>query len=238
MMMPLDTLVIAEGNERAVRFVTDVTQEHEHPVKVFLVGPAESGKTMLLRARQLDRDLLSTKTVLYRPCRELPEALRADVYDGYLEELGETDVLLLDDFDGFFEDKEIGPVMCKLLLQERARKGNDTIVSARKSLDEYDLSAFGGVFDDFVEVEMVPLAGDLLVAYAKKVYEQYRDEAKSPVLSEEALLYVANEFDASLEMKRRGIYYLMNGYAGEPGAELSKEFVRDALESAWEKLQD
>lgn len=238
MMMPLDALVVTEGNEKAVRFITDITQEHDHPVKIFLVGPSESGKTMLMRARQLDKDLLSTKSVLYRPCKELPEALRADVYDGYLNELGETDVLLLDDLEGFFEDEEIGPMMCKLLLQERDRKGNDTVISSRKPLDECNSGVLAGVFDDFVEVEMASLAGGSLLAYVKRVYEQYRDEEKSPVLSEEALSYLAFEFDASLEMKRRGVFYLMNGYAGEPGAELSRAFVQEALRSAWEKLQD
>lgn len=238
MMLPFDAVVITEGNKEAVRAVADITQAHESPVNVFLVGPEASGKTMLMRARQLDKDLLSTKTVVYRPCKELPEALRADVYDGYLEELAEADVLLLDDFEGFYEDKEIGPMMCKLLLQERARRGGDTVISSRKPLDAHDLSFFEGLLDRFVEVSMAPLAEGNAEAYVQKVYAQYRDEEKSPVLSEESLAYLAHDLDASLEMKRRALYYLMMGYEGEPGSELSRDFVKEALEASWSKLLD
>lgn len=238
MMMPLETIVVTKGNERAVRVITDITQEHEYSVNVFLHGPAESGKTMVMRARQLDKDLLSTKTVLYRPCKELPEALRAEVYDGYLEELSEVDVLFLDDFDGFYADEEIGPMMCKLLLQERARRGNDTVISSRKALEEYDLGMFEGLFDDFVEIEIAPLSESVFAEFVMRAYQQYRDEETSPVLTQEAVEYIANELDASLEMKRRAVFYLMKGYAGEPNAELSRNFVEGAIRDAWEKLQD
>lgn len=238
MMLPLDAIVVTEGNKRAVEVITDITQEHEYPVNVFLVGLEESGKTMLLRARQTDKDLLSTKTVLYRPCKELPEALRADVYDGYLEELAEVDVLLLDDFEGFLADEEIGPMMCKLLLQERARRGGSTVISSRMPLEQHDLTLFEGLFDDFTEIEMLSLGEGEALAYVQRVYEQYRDEETSPVLADEALSYVAFDLDASLEMKRRALYYLMKGYAGEPGSELSREFVKGALEEAWGKLLD
>lgn len=230
MLMPLDTIIETAGNAKAVNIVKQVTEQREYQTKVFLVGPEGSGKTTIMRARQLDRDLLSTKSVVYRPCKELPEALRADVYDGYLEELGNCNVLLLDDFEGFWADDELGPLMCKLLLQERNRQGGDTIISSRKPLSDYDLGMFEGLFDDFVEVEIAPIEGEDLVSYIKTVQEQYRDETKSPVLSDEAIEYLAHGFDQTLETKRRAVYYLMLAYEGTPGEILSEQFVRAATE--------
>lgn len=236
MLMPLDTIVETAGNAKAVGIIKQITEPREYQTKVFLVGPEGSGKTTIMRARQLDRDLLSTKSVVYRPCKELPEALRADVHDGYLEELGSCNVLFLDDFDGFWADDEIGPLMCKLLLQERNRQGGDTVISSTKPLSAYDLGMFEGLFDDFIEVEIAPLAGDDLVAFIKKVQEQYRDEAKSPVLSDEAVAYLAHDFEQSLETKRRAVYYLMLAYEGTPGEMLSAQFVRDATDRILDEL--
>ncbi|MEE0146295.1 MAG: hypothetical protein UEP80_07990, partial [Senegalimassilia anaerobia] len=81
MRMPLDEFVKTDGNREAFERIANITQPHDKPEKIFLVGPKESGKTTLVRGRQLDKDLLSTKKVLYRPCSELPEAMRAEVYD-------------------------------------------------------------------------------------------------------------------------------------------------------------
>ena len=96
MRMPLDEFVKTDGNREAFERIANITQPHDKPEKIFLVGPKESGKTTLVRGRQLDKDLLSTKKVLYRPCSELPEAMRAEVYDGYFEDLGTYGAVLFD----------------------------------------------------------------------------------------------------------------------------------------------
>ena len=179
------------------------------------MGPKESGKTTLVRGRQLDKDLLSTKKVLYRPCSELPEAMRAEVYDGYFEDLGTYEVLFLDDFEGFFDDPEMGPMMCKLLLGERLKRRLDTVITSTKPLSEYDLSDFGGMLGDFEEVTMEAL--------------DYTEEGKSPVLSPEAIAYIAHDLGQTPTMIRKATHFLMTQYEGEPGAELSSAFVEQAL---------
>lgn len=229
MKLPMELLIRTEGNEEAIERIEAITQVHEEPELLFLVGPEESGKTEIMRSRELEKDLLSTKKTLYRPCRELPEALKANVYDGYLEELAEVDVLFLDDFEGFFEDDEIGPEMCMLLLRERRRKGLDTVISSRKPLCEFDLSRFQGMLDGFQELRIRHLQGDEMLEYVKMLDELYFDAESSPVLSDEALRYVAFDLDESMEMKRKAMHYLHTKYQGEQGEELSRSFVEAAL---------
>lgn len=229
MRMPLDEFVKTDGNRAAFERVANITQTHDKPEKLFLVGPKESGKTTLVRARQLDKDLLSTKKVLYRPCAELPEAMRAEVYDGFFEDLGTYEVLFLDDFEGFFEDAEMGPMMCKLLLGERAKRGLDTVITSDKPLSEFDLSEFGGMLDDFEEITMEELDADGLVEYVQGLVEDYTEEGKSPVLSPEAVAYIAHDLGQTPTMIRKATHFLMTQYEGEPGEELSRTFVEQAL---------
>lgn len=229
MKTPLDALVKTDGNREAFDRIINITQTHEKPEKLFLVGPEQSGKTTVIRARQLDKDLLSTKRVLYRPCAELAEAMRANVYDGFFEDLGTFEVLCLDDFDGFYEDMELGPKLCQLMLQERNRHGLDTVITSRKPLSEFDLTPFEGALDGFEEIQIEALEGDGLVAYVKGLQEEYTEEGKTPVLSEEALLYVAQDMNETPERLRRAMHFLITQYEGEPGVELSRDFVEKAL---------
>lgn len=227
--LPMELLIRTDANKDAIERIQNITQPHDVPELLFLVGPEESGKTEIMRSRELEKDLLSTKKTLYRPCRELPEALRANVYDGYLEELGNVDVLFLDDFEGFFEDEELGPEMCKLLLRTRYLQGLDTVVSSRKPLSEYDLSGFGSTFDDFQEITVERLEGEGQLEYIKMLDELYFNEESSPILSEEALRFMAFELNETMELKRRAMHYLHTKYQGEPGEVLSRDFVEAAL---------
>lgn len=226
---PLDAFVKTDGNREAFDRIVSLTQPHDKPEMLFLVGPEQSGKTTLVRARQLDKDLLSTKRVLYRPCAELPEAMRANVYDGFFEDLGTHEVLLLDDFDGFFEDEEIGPKMCQLLLTERTRNGLDTVITSRKSLSTYDLGPFEGALDGFEEITMDALDADGLELYVNELIGAYAEEGKSPALSSEAIAYIAHDLGEKPDMIRKAVSFLMIQYEGEPGVELSRDVVAATL---------
>ena len=226
----MDTFVQTEGNRAAYRRIAAITQTHDEPERLFLVGPAQSGKTTLVRARQLDKDLLSKKRVLYRPCAELAEAMRANVYDGYLQDLGEHEVLFLDDFEGFYEDEELGPKMCELLMRERARLGLDTVITASKPLASFGLSLFGDALDGFEEVQIEPLDREGMLEFVRGLVDDYTDPDVSPVLSDEALEFIAWEMEDELpEMKRKAMYYLLTQYEGEAGETLSRSFVEQAL---------
>lgn len=226
---PLDAFVKTDGNREAFDRIANITQSHEKPEKLFLVGPEQSGKTTLVRARQLDRDLLSTKRVLYRPCAELPEAMRANVYGGFFEDLGTHEVLFLDDFDGFYKDEEMGPKLCQLLLAERERRGLDTVITSREPLSAYDLTLFEGMLDDFEEIAMDALDAEGLEAYVSELAGAYAEEGKSPVLSSEAIAYIAHDLGEKPDMMRKAVSFLMTQYEGEPGVELSRDFVAMTL---------
>ena len=50
MRMPLDEFVKTDGNREAFERIANITQPHDKPEKIFLVGPKESGKTTLVLA--------------------------------------------------------------------------------------------------------------------------------------------------------------------------------------------
>lgn len=114
---PLDVLVVTDENREAIELIKNITQEHDKPQLIALIGPTESGKTLLLRARAAERDLLSTKHVQYRLCAEPARAMRAGVADKFFEQLGSKEVLLLDDIEGLFEDIQISSKLMPLLMQ-------------------------------------------------------------------------------------------------------------------------
>ena len=96
MRTPLDALIITDGNREGFQRVIDCTHADEQQL-LFIVGEKGTGKTTLLRARQLEKDLLSTKHVTYKPCAQIVDAIHACAFDEDLDALGTTNVLLLDD---------------------------------------------------------------------------------------------------------------------------------------------
>lgn len=228
MRLPTESIVIDEANREAMRRVIDVTRERERPQRLLVVGPHGSGKTMALKARKLERDLLSPKKVMYCTCAELPKAMREGVSDVFLDDLGSVDVLLLDDLEGFFEDAEVGPVMCKLLLEEREKLGLDTVVTARALPDADELDLLGGVLDSFEQLSIAPLAPNGRVELVRMLCEDYSVDA-SPVLDDDAVEYVANDLDESLEAVESAVHYLMTQYHGKPQETISRNVVEKAL---------
>lgn len=231
---PLDVLVETEGNKDAIACIKGITQA-ESPQRIFLVGPAGSGKTILLRARAAVPDLLSTKKMLYRLCAEPARAIRAGVADKFFDQLGSVKVLFLDDFDGFYEDIEASGMLMPLLMEERNREGLDTVISARKPLSEYDISAFGNAFDGFEEIRIEPLGADAMPAYIASLVESYSDPDKDIKLTDEATEHLAGDTGATLNQIRMAVRALLRERRGEDGDELGLEDVKTALEAAMQE---
>ena len=231
MRSPLDAMIFSDGNREGFKRVIEVTHAEE-PQRIFLVGPDGSGKTTLLRARQLERDLLSTKHVTYKECADIIDAIRANAFDEDMDALGTTNVLLLDDFEGFVADKELGAYTAQLLLEERCNRGFDTVITSRKPLSAYadEKPELYAVLQTFDEVTIDALEGDDLIALVKSFIESYEDIETAPKLSEEAVDYIVNELDAPIGMKANAVDFLMTHYPCEPGAELSLDEVKKALE--------
>lgn len=230
MRSPLDAMIFSDGNREGFKRVIEVTHAEE-PQRIFLVGPAGSGKTTLLRARQLEKDLLSTKHVTYRECSDIIDAIRAGAFDEDMDALATTNVLLLDDFEGFIGDAELGAYPAQLLLEERGRRGFDTVITSRKPKSEFaDLGDIAKVLDTFEEIHIEALEGDDLVALVESFIESYEDIETAPKLSLEAVNYIVNDLDVPIHAKANAVDFLMTKYEGEPGAELSADDVKRALE--------
>lgn len=230
MSTPLDAIVVADGNREAFERVIDVTQKHDEPVRLFMVGPRGAGKTSLLRARAAERDLLSGRKAVVHAAAEMINAIRMDAPDSFFEELGTVPVLLVDDFQDFFSDEEAGPLLCKLMLAERARLGLDTVLASDAPLSAFDLSAFEGTLDGFEEVRVEPLDEAGRRAFVLAMRNMFFEEGKSPELSDEAVEALA-AFSDDLTDVRHAVQYLMTAAGFEAGRVLDAETVREALAS-------
>lgn len=229
MRTPLDALIKTDGNREAFDRVISITETHEKPQKLFIVGPEDSGKTILLRARAMEKDLLSSKRVSYRPAWEMVSALRNNAWDGFFEEIGSFEVLFIDDFEEFFTDSEVGPMLCKLLLQERDQLGLDTVIASRAPLEDIDLKDFEGCLDDFETLEVALLDKEGRYELAYELEEAYRIEGKSPSLGEGVLEYIANELAESTSDIRSIMQHLMTNIIATENEVLDKDDVKKVL---------
>ena len=202
MKTPLDALITTEENRDAITRIIEIVENHEHPQKIFLTGGEATGKTLLLRARAMEKNLLSTKRVSYRPAWELTKAVRENAWDGFFEEIGSYEVLFVDDFEGLLDDQEVGPLLFKLLMQERNSQKLDTVVASRAPMAELELDAFEGALDGFEELVLAPLDKDGLKALAIELFDVYHEEGTTPDISDDAFSYLASWADGPASLRR------------------------------------
>lgn len=224
-----DKIVVFDGNKDAFETIMRVTAEHVAPVRVIVVGPAGSGKTSMMLARARDKDLMSTSHILGCNAHEITNALEIGVNDGFLDEVGSTDILLIDDFD-FLLESDKGKQVAMLLLNERNSHGLDTIVFTAEQISDEDKEAIGGVVDGYAVVEMQPLTAEGRVELARKLEKVARGNAEDyVVLSDEALDYVANTFVEDLKELDLPIRFLATGAGYDPGYVVTVEDAKERL---------
>ncbi len=224
----LDDIVVTDGNRNAFERVIGITQKRGRQTRIFMYGPSGSGKTAVLRARGVERDMLSDRRVLFTHAAELASAIRFGTSEKLLADAGEVDVLLIDSLDAFFKES-IGVDVCRLLVAERNRLGLDTVIGALMPRCSYDLSRFEGVFDAFEEIAVEPLDGEGRVELVRRTAKRYGAKTGRPVaLSEEALSFVANEFADDLRDIDLAIRFLVTE-AGFSETTVSREEVRAVL---------
>lgn len=227
---PLDEIVVADSNREAFERIIASTQARETPLHLFVSGPVGSGKSTLLRARADEKDLLSTKKASFHHGAELIAAVRYYGKDEFFEELGTVPVLLLDGFTDLYSDMEVGPMICRLMLAERARLGLDTVIVSEKPMAELDLACFEGALDDFEEMAVTPLTGDERKLFVLKVQEKCQaDKEAAPSLDDEAVAFLAAEFSDDLGDVRHAVTFLISAAGIEDGTVIGLPLVKEAL---------
>lgn len=224
-----DKIVVFDGNKEAFDTIMGVTGEHDAPLRVIVVGPEGSGKTSMMLARSRDKDLLSTSHVLGCNAHEIVNALEIGVNDEFLNEVGSTDILLIDDFD-FLLESDKGKQIAMLLLAERNERRLDTIVFVAKPVTDEEKEAVGGVLDTYQVVEMQPLDDAGRIEAARKQELAARGNAEDyAVLSDEALDYIVNTFADSLKDIELPIRFLVTGAGYDPGYVITAEDAQERL---------
>ena len=230
MRTPLDALIITDGNREGFQRVIDCTHADEQQL-LFIVGEKGTGKTTLLRARQLEKDLLSTKHVTYKPCAQIVDAIHACAFDEDLDALGTTNVLLLDDIEGFLEDEQLGAPTAHCLLKERIERGFDTVITSTKKIEE--LGEIGELADDLAKFEQFvvePIDDEAMLTLIQSLVDSYADLESAPKLTDEAVRYIAHDLNVNTTMKAKAIDFLMTQYQGEAGETLSLNAVKQILD--------
>lgn len=229
MRKPLDDIIVFDGNKAAFERIIGIVNEQK-PSRLFLYGPSGSGKTAVLSAREKQKDEdPSAENVMFTHAPELIAAIRLDSNESLLVDAGSVGILLVDEFDSFFDD-EIGLEVCRLLLNERDRLGLSTVLAARKPLSSYDLSTLEGALDDFEELEAKPLDAEGRKQFARAMQKRYRGEADDAVaLSDEAIEFVSIEFADNLSDVDVAIRYLITAAGFGKGDVISADQAKSLL---------
>lgn len=227
--LPMDRVVLTEGNSAAVSRVRRITGASGAPQQVFLHGEPESGKTMLLVARTNERDMLSDKVVLYRKCGDLVGAFEGEIRDDNFDVLDRVDVLLLDDFSETL-GSDTGRKLLGLLLNERIRNGTDTVVASRLPADQCDCPEFHGMLTRFEEIEMRKLPDEKRSDYVWTLIREYAPPAVNLAVSGEAVSFLASAERCSLGELRSIVRRMMGRPVADAALRITLSDARQFVE--------
>ena len=224
-----DEIVITDGNREAFERIWHITDAHEGMVSLFIWGPSGSGKSTIAHARGRERDLLSTRRVISCHAAELRASLESGVNDGFLDAVGEADALILDGFESLFCDG-VGQELARLLLTERNRRGLDTVVISDVALFDLDLADARDALVGYEIIEVEPLDEEGFELFAHRVHDRLqsgRDDA--PIISDEALSFIAGPFRESPDDIRNAVRYLVTRSGEEAGSVITLSQAKELL---------
>ena len=213
MRFQISELVVTPENQETAKRLIGITQVHDCPELLYLTGPAASGKSVFLEARGTEKDLLSTKKVMYCHASEILAMLSIgnENADNFLNRVGEVDVLLIDDVEDFLKNEAVGAQACKLLIESRGKQGLDTVVASRTPLFELD-DCLKNVFSSFEEISMTPLDEEGAAALAKSYADHFaRAKGKESVnaLADETIAFLGKKYRDSLKDMASAVEYLV-----------------------------
>lgn len=226
----MDEMVITDGNREAFEAILSIGRDASGARRLFVWGPKGSGKSTVASARGREKDLLSTKRIISCHAQEIAAVLKSGVNEGFLDEIGDVDILLIDGFDTFFTGDALGSEIARLLLSARNARGLATVVISDAPRSALDAAALGEALDGYEELEVRPLDADGLVAFAKRLQEglvKGRDDA--PVLTDDALRFIALDFAQSPDDIRNAVRFLLTKTEEAPGSLISAERAQELL---------
>ncbi len=226
----MDEMVITDGNREAFEAILSIGRDASGVRRLFVWGPKGSGKSTVASARGREKDLLSTKRIVSCHAQEIVAVLKSGVNEGFLDEIGDVDVLLIDGFESFFGGDALGPEIARLLIGARNARGLATVVISDEPRSALDATALGGALDGFEELEVQPLDADGQVAFAQRLQEGLvsgRDDA--PALTGDALRFIAIDFAKSPDDIRSAVRFLLTKTEEAPGSLIGVERARRLL---------
>lgn len=233
MRFQITELVVTHENEATAKRLIEITQAHDAPEFLYLAGPASSGKSTYMEARGTEKDLLSTKKAVYCHATEILAMLNIDSENAYnfLDRIGEVDVLLIDDVDGFLENDAVGAQACRLLIESRVKQGLDTVVSSRKSLSEQD-ERLQSALSCFTEIYMPPLNEEGAIRLARSYADHFvrlKGKENTNVLADETFDFLGKKFCDSLKDMAPAMEYLVSVAELSDDAPVSPEVAKRCL---------
>lgn len=226
----LDEMVITDGNREAFEAILSIGRDAAGSRKLFVWGPKGSGKSSVASARGREKDLLSTRRIVSCHAQEIVAVLKSGVNEGFLDEIGDVDALLIDGFETFFNGDEVGPELVRLLLGARNARGLDTVVISdvpRSSLDE---GLLGDALEGYREIEVEKLDEVGLCALAHRLQDSIRaSRDELPLLSDETLRFIALDFAKDPDDIRNAVRFLLTKTEEAPASSISVERAQELL---------
>lgn len=200
--------VVAHENERAFNGVRRVLSGDSPRQSLFIFGVRGSGKSTLVK--DIDRALEKPEAsmLMVSHAAEIMLNIQWVSNEQFLQNLATTDILVLDDFQDFFESEEVGEAAASSLLRERNKAGKQTILFSKEPFDFFCDTHLSEELADFVIEEMLPLKGESRWRFVECKIAQHTIAGKSPQLDEEAKRYLVDNFN-NLHDLNLAILFLM-----------------------------
>ncbi len=204
----METFVRGPENDAAVRALESLTGLRPVPLKLFVEGPHQAGKSALVRGWAADAAQGEAGGAVFA-CSgaDIAMALQFEADDSFFEKLGATPVLMVDDVELLLR-AEKGDQLLALMLAERDRLGLHTVVTSRTPLADCAFDASREAMDAFEVARMEPLGIDGKCAFVRKAAGEYATEA-SPALDDDAVACLVSLMGERFEDLEHATRYLM-----------------------------
>ncbi len=209
----VEEYVPTDVNRELFDRVMRVTQELDS-VRMFIYGPHGSGKTTLAKMRGRERDLLSTKEVMFCHVDELISFFNlGELGERFLERVGRADILLLDGFECCLEGEKVRHSLVELLLNERSSKNLSTIVFSSVHLGSVPAGRLLDLLSDYEQWGLEPLdkAGCLQLTHVvyDALHSSVQQGQRANSLTDDALEYIASTYSSDLSKMKSIVRFLV-----------------------------